>query len=126
MEMTITFPGGQAVDADFNGLVVHTDQDGTAPSPFSLFLASLATCAGFYVLSFCQKRKLPVEQLKLVQKSTRDPETHRLTEVRLEIEAGPGIPEKYHEAMIRAAAQCAVKRALENPPQIVVLVNGKG
>jgi len=126
MEMKISFPGGQGVNAEFGGLVVHTDQDGSAPSPFSLFLASLATCAGFYVLSFCQKRELPVEQIKMTQKSVRDPETHALTDVRLEIEAGPGIPDKYYEAIIRAASQCAVKRALENPPKIAVTVNGQG
>ena len=114
------------MDAEFKGLIVHTEQDGSTPSPFNLFLASLATCAGFYVLNFCQKRELPIEQIKMTQISVRDPETHALTEVRLEIEAGPGIPDKYYEAIIRAAAQCAVKRALENPPKIAVTVNGQG
>ena len=126
MEIKVSFPGGQAVDASFAGLSVHTHQDGSAPSPFAFFLASLATCAGFYVLSFCQQRGLPIDQLKLTQTDERDPKTHLVTGVHLSIEAGPDIPEKYYEAIIRSAAQCAVKRALENPPQIKVTVNGKG
>ena len=61
-EMRVTFPGGKKVDAEYKGFVIRTDQpvhqggEGTAPAPFDLFLASIATCAGIYVLSFCQNR----------------------------------------------------------------------
>ena len=52
-EMEISFPGGQKVDAQYRGLTIKTDQpvedggDESAPTPFSLFLASLGTCAGY-------------------------------------------------------------------------------
>lgn len=61
MEIKITFPGGKKVNAEMGGMVIPTDQsiedggEGTAPSPLSYFLASLGTCAGIYVLSFCQQ-----------------------------------------------------------------------
>jgi putative redox protein len=48
-QMEISFPGGQKVDAQYSGFTIHTDQpvedggDGSAPTPFSLFLASLGT-----------------------------------------------------------------------------------
>jgi putative redox protein len=48
MDMTITFHGGKKVHAEYNGFVHKTDQpqdaggENTAPSPFDLFLASLA------------------------------------------------------------------------------------
>ena len=50
MELTVTFPGGKKVNAEFKGFTIKTDQpqtnggDGTAPSPFDLFLASIGTC----------------------------------------------------------------------------------
>ena len=52
-EIVITLPGGRRVDAQVGRHVIHTDQDGAAPSPFEVFLASLGTCAGFFVQSFC-------------------------------------------------------------------------
>jgi ribosomal protein S12 methylthiotransferase accessory factor len=72
MEMRIRFPGNKAVSAQFNGFTVLTDQpkesggDDSAPAPFDLFLASIATCAGIFVLSFCRKRGLSTAGLELV------------------------------------------------------------
>jgi len=55
--MTIEFPGG-TVDARGETLRVVTSQDGSAPSPFELFLASIGTCAGAYVSRFFRQRGL--------------------------------------------------------------------
>jgi ribosomal protein S12 methylthiotransferase accessory factor len=120
MEMEIAFPGGARVDAVFGDHVVATDQDGAAPSPFALFLASVATCAGFYVLRFCQQRDLSTEGVKVVQRTRRDPESRMVGAVEIDIVVPPGFPEKYHKALVRAAGQCAVKKHLECPPAIDV------
>ncbi len=88
MEMEITFPGGKRVDASMGSHVIKTDQsvqsggEGAAPEPFLLFLSSLGTCAGIYVLGFCQSRGLPTDGLRLTQNMDWDPVTHRLTDVR--------------------------------------------
>lgn len=120
MEMEITFPGGARVDAHFGDLVVETDQDGSRPAPFGLFLASIGTCAGIYVLSFCQHRELPTEGVKLVQRTRTNRETRMVEKIELDIVVPPDFPEKYHAALIRAAEQCAVKKHLESPPEITV------
>ena len=78
MEMQITFPGGQGVDAAVGPMVIQTNQDGSAPSPFSLFLASIGTCAGFYVVSFCQQRGLSTDGIKVVQRMHTHPQTRRI------------------------------------------------
>ncbi len=61
MEMLIDFPGGARVDAHFGPFTLKTDQPpvASAPTPFATFLASIGTCAGIYVLGFCQQRGLP-------------------------------------------------------------------
>lgn len=121
-EMAITFPGGLRVDAQFGGYTVATDQaphaggNGSAPSPFQLFLASLGTCAGIYVLGFCRQRGLPTEGIHLVQRTEVDPTTRMVGRVILDIHVPPQFPEKYLPALIRSAEQCAVKKHLEQPP----------
>ncbi len=125
-QMTVTFPGGKRVDASYNGFTIATDQavdsggDGAAPEPFDYFLSSIATCAGIYVLGFCQRRNIPHEGVRLVQCWERDRERKRITTIRIAIEVPPGFPEKYHKALIRAANQCSVKKTMEDPPQFVV------
>lgn len=120
MEIEITFPGGARVDAVMDGLIVTTNQDGTAPAPFGLFLASIGTCAGIYVLSFCQQRGLPTRGLRIVQRMERYPLIHMVERIELEIQLPPDFPERYKETVIRAAEQCAVKKHLEHPPQFAV------
>jgi len=122
MEMTVTFPGGARVDAQLGSHIIRTDQpvrgggDDSAPAPFSLFLASIGTCAGIYVLGFCSKRGLPTDGIEIVQRMVPDMRTGLIGRIELDIKVPPEFPEKYHEALIRAASQCAVKKHLENPP----------
>ncbi len=124
--MKLEFPGGLRVTAHYNGFEITTDQaadaggDGSAPEPFDLFLASLATCAGFYVLRFCQKRELPTDGLEVVQTWRRDEQTRRMEQVRIEVALPDGFPAKYRDAVLRAAAQCSVKKVLADPPEIEV------
>ncbi|HYX23208.1 MAG TPA: OsmC family protein [Thermoanaerobaculia bacterium] len=125
--MTITFPGGVAVDAELRGLKVHTDQrpehggGGTGPEPFELFLASLGTCAGFYALRFCQQRGIDTTGLGLDLTTEKDPSGTRIGTVRLAIHLPAGFPDKYRDAIVRAADQCAVKRHVVEAPVFEVV-----
>lgn len=123
--MDITFPGGVAVDARFNGFTLHTDQSvrhggkSSGPTPFDLFLASIGACAGFYALRFCQERNLSTAGLGLRLATELDPSTGRLALVRLEMHLPPDFPEKYRAAIVRAADQCSVKRHILEPPRFL-------
>ena len=124
--MSVHFPGGKRVDAFYDGFEVATDQavdsggGGSAPEPFDLFLASIATCAGIYVLGFCQRRNIPHEGVRLIQSWERDEKTRRITTISIAIEVPTDFPEKYHTALVRAANQCAVKKTMEDPPEFDV------
>jgi ribosomal protein S12 methylthiotransferase accessory factor len=126
MEMIIDFPGGAKVDAHFGEFTVKTDQppagggEDSAPSPFSLFLASIGTCAGIYVLGFCRQRGISTEGIRIVQRMRRNPMTGMTDKIDLEIQVPPDFPEKYTPALIRAAEQCAVKKHIETPPEFGV------
>lgn len=123
--MNVCFPGGVAVEARFRNHVVLTDQPNpvggdTAMSPFDLFLASIATCMGFYALRFCQERNLSTEGLDLALHPVRDPEKKLVTKIAVELTAPAGFPEKYRAALLRAVDLCAVKRHLHEPPQFEI------
>jgi ribosomal protein S12 methylthiotransferase accessory factor len=124
--MEIRFPGGVAVEALHAGMTIRTDQpakaggEGSAPSPFDLFLASIGTCAGYYALRFCQERGLPTAGLGLSMAWERSEETKLITRVRIEVKLPEGFPEKYRAAIVRATDQCSVKKHLVNAPAIEV------
>ena len=126
MNMKIYFPGGKKVYADFNGFTHMTDQptkaggDGTAPAPFDLFLASIGTCAGIYVLGFCQQRNIPVQGIEILQNIHYNTELKRVDRIGIEIKLPADFPEKYRTAIVQAASLCAVKKHLESPPQFDV------
>jgi ribosomal protein S12 methylthiotransferase accessory factor len=122
MEMVIDFPGGARVDAHFGPFTVKTDQppQSSAPTPFATFLASIGTCAGIYVLGFCQQRGLPTEGIRIVQRMHANPFNGMISKIDLEIQVPPTFPENYLPALIRSAELCAVKKHFENPPQFDV------
>lgn len=118
MEMIIDFPGGSRVDAHFHGFTVPTDQPpaASAPTPFATFLSSIGTCAGIYVLGFCQQRGIPTDGIRIVQNVHSNPLTRMIDKIDLEIQLPTDFPEKYRDSLIRSAELCAVKKHLENPP----------
>lgn len=126
MEMIIDFPGGARVDAHFGPYTIPTDQpsigggEGSAPTPFAMFLSSIGTCAGIYVLGFCKQRNLPTDGIRIVQRVHNNPMSGMVGKVDLEIQVPPSFPQKYHDALIKSADLCAVKKHLETPPQFEI------
>ena len=124
--MDIYFNKNKQVFADFKGFTIKTDQSvqsgGNAefPEPFSLFLASLGTCAGIYVKSFCDQRNISTENIRLTQEQKFDSEHKILTNVEIKIHVPADFPQKYEGAVIQAASLCLVKRHLRDEIQIEV------
>ena len=129
MEMLINFPGGLKVNATFGSHTVYTDQPGangstgSAPTPFATFLASVGTCAGVYVLGFCKQRGISTEGIQIIQRMESNPFTGMIDRINLEIQVPAEFPEKYKEALVRVAGQCAVKKLFENPPDFNIYTN---
>jgi ribosomal protein S12 methylthiotransferase accessory factor len=121
-EMIVTLPGGKRVDTQIGKHVIRTDQpvagggEDSAPSPFDLFLASIGTCAGIFVAGFCQKRGLPTEGIRIVQRNHYDADGATLVRVEMDVVVPAGFPEKYLEALVRVADQCKVKKAIQAQP----------
>jgi ribosomal protein S12 methylthiotransferase accessory factor len=123
MTMEITFPGGKRVEARYKGQTILTDQDDSAPAPFDLFLASIGTCTGSYVARFCQRRSIPLDNLRVVQRKIVNPETKMVERIEVEIELPVDFPERYRDAVVRAAQLCTVTKHLEQPPKVDVVTS---
>ena len=122
MKINVSFPGDVAVDATVRNHIVHTDQPAPAggdsgPSPFDLFLASIATCMGFYALRFCQGRSLPADGLGLTLEPIREVAGGPVTTIDVQLQLPQSFPPKYAEAIRRAVDHCAVKRHMMMPPE---------
>jgi ribosomal protein S12 methylthiotransferase accessory factor len=126
--MEIYFEGGKKVNVSYHGMIHKTDQlvksggEGTAPTPFDLFLASIGACAGIFVKEFCDKRGIDTNAIKLVQHMQFDPIKHLMTKIDIEIQVTMDFPEKYESAMINTANLCTVKRHLSDEIKMSVYV----
>lgn len=128
MKIDVSFPGGVAVDATVRNHVIHTDQPAptgadSGPSPFDLFLASIATCMGFYALRFCQERSLSTEGLGLSLEPLREDRGGPVTTIDVHLQLPENFPDKYVEALKRAVDHCAVKRHMMTPPEFSTTVH---
>jgi ribosomal protein S12 methylthiotransferase accessory factor len=81
------------------------------------FLASLDTCAGIYVVGFCEARDIPTDGIRILQDHVFDEKTGRLVEVKLKVVVPESFPEKYCKAVARVAGLCTVKKVIQNPPE---------
>jgi putative redox protein len=131
MKIEVTFEEKKKVKANVNGFIITTDQpveaggEGSAPSPFDLFLASLATCAGIYVKGFCDQRGLPTNEIRLFQDMEVDNETQLIGKVNIEIQVPSDFPEKYMDALVTVAGKCKVKKHMQQPPEFNVFTSVK-
>lgn len=131
MEMRIDFAGGKRVTSTYKGFTVETDQpkseggDGSAPEPYDLFLSSIGTCAGVYIVYFCESRDIPTQDISMTLRFQRNETSHLMEKIAIEIHLPPAFPDKYRKAVIRAAEMCTVKRTLTHPPEIQVTATGE-
>jgi len=127
--MEITFEGGKVVTAHSHGHIIKTDQPldngggNTAPAPYDLFLASIGTCAGIYVKSFCDNRGIPAEGIKIIQSHEWNKETGLPTLIKLDIKLPADFPEKYKASVIHVAELCKVKKTIANPPAFEIVTS---
>ena len=127
MTIEIVFDGNKKISAKMGDQIIHTDQpvkaggEGTAPSPFDMFLASIGTCAGFYVKTFCDQRGISTDNIKIFQHLSWNQESKMFDKIEIEIDIPADFPDNYKEAMLRTADLCTVKKHLMHPPEIKVI-----
>lgn len=128
MKVDVSFPDCARIRARCKDLVVETglppDQggDSAALSPFDILLCSLASCTGFHVLSFLRERDCSIADAGLRMEARRSEDSHLLEAVSVEIRVPEELPDRYTDAVIRAAGKCLVKAQLGRQPEFEVSV----
>ena len=127
--MDILFGEGKRVNVAYRGHTIETDQpkgvggDGSAPAPFDLLLASIGSCAGFYVQTFCRRREIPLDAVKMTLNTETDPSTGLAGKITVSIETDSRFPAKYHEAPHKVVDPCIVKKQFMAAPNFEIAVS---
>ena len=125
-QIEVFFPEEKKVDAKVGDFVVHTDQSianggrQTAPEPFQLFLASIATCAGIYALEFCQARDIPSGGMALTMSYEWDEKKQGIEKLHIDLKVPSGFPDRYKKAVARVMDLCSVKKHIIHPPEFII------
>ncbi len=126
MELKVTLEGGKKVATKVGNHVITTDQptkyggDDSAPAPFDLFIASIATCAGFFIKSYCDNKGIDATGIELSMTPTVDEKTKQVNGFVTKIHIPDSLPQELHAPLRRAAEQCTVKKAIKNQPAFLV------
>ena len=114
----VQFQENKKIDIQLGGFTVKTDQptedggDNTAPSPFDLFLAGLASCTAVYARSFCESRHIPCQGMSLSLDPFFKEGAKRMEKVVITLHVPQAFPEKYIKAVIKSMGMCAVKNQM--------------
>jgi len=123
----VVFDGGMKINANMDDMLILTDQpvkeggEGSGPTPFQLFLASLATCAGIYAKRFCDTRKIATDGLALQVVCDFAEKGFKVEKMTFELTLPEGFPTKYESAIVRAIDLCTVKKHIKEAPDFEIV-----
>jgi N-acetylglucosamine malate deacetylase 2 len=92
----------------------------TGPTPTELFVASLASCVGFYTRRHLARHNLDPKGLSVEASYTVGTKPARVTAVQITIHAPAGLPEKRREALVAVAGRCTLHNSMTTPPAITL------
>lgn len=126
--VNVTWDGGVRFTADIRGHKVHVDQprqgggEDSAPGPLELVPAALGTCVAYFVQQFLVTRGVDPTGLEVAVGVAGAPNPHRIGRFDVRVRVPAGMPERYREAVVRAAETCTVHHTLTHTPEIAVIL----
>ncbi len=124
--MLIGYQGGKRLVARHRGLEAVSDQpesgggENRALTPTELFIASLAMCAGVFVVYFAERHGIPLEGMQIEADYQMAEGPRRVASVALRIKMPASLTPQHQAALQRAAESCVVHNTLRRPPEISI------
>jgi ribosomal protein S12 methylthiotransferase accessory factor len=126
--IVVSWDGGVRFTADIRGHKVTVDQtqrgggEDSAPTPLELLPTALGTCVALYVQQFLVTRGLDPTGMTVEVGTVGAANPNRIARFAVEVRIPGGVPEKYRDAVKRAAEGCTVHHTLSHGPEIAVSV----
>jgi uncharacterized OsmC-like protein len=127
-DTTVKYRSGVAFEVTARGHRLLCDQpfeaggDDSGMTPPELMLASLATCAGYYIVQYLKVRNLPVDGLAVLTRAHKAQQPARLGAFQIVIHPPPGMGDRELAGIRRAAEKCLIHNTLLHPPSIEIEV----
>jgi ribosomal protein S12 methylthiotransferase accessory factor len=127
--IVVSWDGGVRFTADIRGHGVTVDQPArgggtdSAPMPVELLPAALGTCVALYVQQFLVTRGLDPAGMTVEVNTVGAANPNRIGRFDVQVKIPGGVPEKYRDAVRRAAEGCTVHHTLTHVPEIAVRVS---
>lgn len=124
--MRICFEGGMRFTAETRGHQVTVDlpeaKGGTdqGMTPPELLAASLGTCIGVYVASYCESVGIDITGMTIDVASEMAQAPARIGQFHAAVTIPGGIPEDRMKAVHRVAENCLIHQTLCNEPEMTI------
>ncbi len=128
MEMTVNYTGGMQFVAEVRGHAVTIDlppaQKGrdTGPTPPELFIASLGSCIGVYVVGYLRAQELPCEGIRVDVTWEDEKSPARIGRITADIHLPDGISPEQAQMALKAAELCKIHNTLHQKPEVCISI----
>ena len=90
----------------------------TGPTPPELFVASLASCIGMYLVFYCEKKKIDPTGIKI--ETNYEKTADRIEKISVEFSLPSAKSENERAEAMNWAKKCFVHNTIENKPEIKI------
>ena len=131
-EVSVGHCGGDRFEIVIRGHRLEVDQpveDGgedSAPTPTELFVSSLAACVAHYARRYLARHDLPTEGLTVdAHFSMATDRPARVGSIDIRLHVSQAVPAERRAGLLAVARHCTVHNTLDNPPRVVVALDGE-
>jgi uncharacterized OsmC-like protein len=94
----------------------------TGPTPPELFIASLASCVGMYLVFYCEKTKLDPAGIKI--EADYEKTADRIEKISVEFSLPSAQSEKERKEAMEWAEKCLIHNTIQHKPEITITFTG--
>ncbi|WP_455282212.1 OsmC family protein [[Eubacterium] cellulosolvens] len=129
MKMTISYLEGWRFSSKCRSHEIISDQpieeDGqdTGMTPVEMFISSIGCCMGVYAKMFCDRHKIPMEDMNIVLEWNMAKNPSRVGELQAKIVFKKNIDTVLQQGIIRMVKHCTVHNTMNNPPEVNVSIS---
>jgi len=130
MELTVAYRDKKSFEAICRGHQWKIDApaeyggDDKAPTPIEVFISSLGSCIGMYILGYCVNAKLDATDLTIELDWEKLDSPSRIGNISVKINLPKVDIAERKKAILEVASKCSVHNTLLNPPKINIELNG--